>query len=129
MVAGGAYAFVGLSFFTTNDSKNRLRTLALAIRWMPLEAWGAVFIFAGVLAIISSRWPPISETWGYTVLTGLSTGWSGVYLMGYFFYKAPITALSGAIVWGLMGFMWWAVSGLINPHALLTVLSDGDHTG
>lgn len=115
LVAGLVYIAIGISFITTEPTPARQVALALAFFWAPIEFWGGVFIFAGMMAIISSRWPPISKTWGYMVLTGLSAGWAAFYLMGIFFYHSPKQNISGTLSWGLIAFLWWAISGLRNP--------------
>ena len=93
---------------------------------MTYELWGFVFMTVGVLAIISSRWPPVSETWGYQALTGLSAGWAAFYLMGVLFHDSSPSNLSGFLSWGLIGFLWWAVSGLVNPKSLIHLLNEND---
>lgn len=126
MGGGFAYIFVGLSYILADQTAARTRSLYFALQWAPMQVWGCLFIFAGLLAIISCRWPPISATWGYTVLTGLSAGWSATYLMGVILEHAPLANLSTVAMWGLLGFMWYAVSGLVNPDkAVVVVNSDG----
>lgn len=115
MVAGFVYVAIGISYIWAEPTPTREVALHFALQWISLEHWGVIFICAGLLAIISSRWPPVSETWGYTVLTGLSSAWSAFYLVGVLFWHSPPTNLSGVMSWGLIAFMWWAISGLINP--------------
>lgn len=115
LVAGLVYIMIGIAYLVTDSTPSRTESLKVALHWMSLGGWGWVFILSGLLAILSSRWPPFSETWGYTVLTGLSAGWAAVYLVGVI-GGAPAQGLSGAMSWGLLAFMWWAISGLINPE-------------
>jgi hypothetical protein len=84
-----------------------------------LEWWGTIWIVTGGLAVISTRWPPQSKTWGYTALSGLAAAWASGYLFGVVFLDVPTAALQGAIVWYLVAFMWWAISGLTNPGDVL----------
>lgn len=124
LVGGGlAYAFVGFSYIFTDINPSREKALAVALKWAPLEFWGCVFVAAGVLAVISARWPPVTETWGYTVLTGLSAGWSATYLAGVILEDAPKTNLSAVAMWALLAFMWYSVSGLVNPDKVVVVVS------
>jgi len=116
MIAGIIYVFIGVSFILSEYSTTRAVALAVVLSIAPLEFWGGVFIFAGGLSIISSRWPPFTEIWGYMVLTGLSVGWGSAYLMGIIFGNSPWTNASGFLTWGLIGFLWWAISGLLNPN-------------
>lgn len=129
MVAGLVYVLIGLSFILTDPTPARTQALKYAISWLSMDGWGWIFIFSGLLSILSARWPPVSETWGYTVLTGLSAAWSGFYLMGIIFGHQPAANLSGVMSWGLIAFMWWAISGLINPppkQGMIVVRDEGD---
>jgi len=115
MVAGSAYAFIGISYIYAEPNPSREVALHYALNWFSLEVWGWWFVITGLVTMMSSRWPPVSRTWGYTLLTGLSVAWGGFYLAGILWYDSPITNISGAIVWGVFGFLWWAISGLIDP--------------
>jgi hypothetical protein len=119
LVAGMVYLAIGGSFFNLTPSPNRDLALHYALQVMGYEQWGLVFIFAGVLAIISSRYPPISETWGYQALTGLSAGWGSFYALGVIIGESPASNMIGFLTWGLFGFLWWAISGLVNPRSLI----------
>lgn len=121
LVAGFIYALLGLSAILSPPRHDRDEALKIALQWMPLDGWGVVFIFCGSMAVLSSRWPPFSETWGYTVLTGLSSGWSAFYVMGIL-YGSPITNLNMVFTWGILGFLWWAISGLVNPDDNVAIL-------
>lgn len=114
MISGMAYVLTGLSYILSEATSSRTEALQIALIWAPFEVWGLVFILTGLAAILSSRWPPASETWGYTMMTGLSVAWGLFYLTGVFF-GSPLVNLSGFLVWSLLGFVWWAVSGLRNP--------------
>lgn len=116
MVAGLVYICIGFSYIFAEPTRAKTSALSVALSWMPFEAWGGVFIFAGLLSIMSSRWPPVSKTWGYMVLTGLSAGWSAFYWVGIVFENSSLSNLSGVLAWGLIAFMWWAISGLLNPN-------------
>lgn len=115
MVVGILYAVIGFQYMIAAPNANRDRSLIAILQFAPVQFWGGVFLLSGILTSISSRWPPFAENWGYMMLTGLSAAWSAAYLIGLLFYHAPNTNASGAIVWGLLAFMWWAVSGLLNP--------------
>jgi hypothetical protein len=128
MVAGVVYVVNGLSYMLTTPTPARLEALTVSLKWFPLDVWGGVWVAVGLLAVISSRWPPVFESWGYMVLTGLAAGWSATYLMGIVFYHTHMTNLSGVLTWGLLAFLWWAVSGLLNPdkEAVQTHGTGGD---
>lgn len=124
MVAGLVYILIGVSYLLSTPTPSRLDALHYAVGLLDYNHWGFVFVFVGLLALVSSRWPPISETWGYQALTGLSVAWSGFYLTGVLFYGSPSSNLSGALTWGLIGFLWWGVSGLSNPSHLTRLFND-----
>lgn len=113
-VAGTVYVLVGVSYIVAEPTPSRESALRLAIAWMPLSIWGVVWIVVGLLAFLSARWPPTSETWGYTTMTGLAAAWSAFYALGILL-GSPAQNVSGVLVWGLVAFMWWAISGLVNP--------------
>lgn len=126
MVAGLIYVGVGINYILAVPTKNREVALQVALDKAPIEFWGAVFIAAGMLSIVSSRWPPVTETWGYMVLTGLSLGWSVTFLTGVVLMDSPASNLSGWLTWGLIAFIWWAISGLVNPgQAVVVVIEPG----
>ncbi len=121
MVAGLVYMGIGYSYVEAEPTSTREQALQVASAWMPLHYWGYVFMVAGLITVISSRWPPVSKTWGYTVLTGLSAGWAAFYLIPIVFGASPITNTSAVMSWGLIAFLWWAISGLIEPADGLSV--------
>lgn len=123
-VAGCMYVMIGIAYITISPSPGRSAPLQILLRIAPLQFWGWVFVAAGLLSIISSRWPPSAETWGYVVLTGISTGWGSAYLMGILFAGAPWTNISGFLIWGMLGFLWWAISGLVNPDAVVVIADE-----
>jgi hypothetical protein len=114
LVAGLVYVGIGVAYMLSPANPVRDATLRVPLTWMPLAAWGVLFIVVGALAVLSARWPPASETWGYTALSGLSALWSMFYLWGTVLGAGP-SAAPGLFVWGLMAFLWWAISGLHNP--------------
>lgn len=116
MVVGFLFVLVGMQYALAPESKGRSEALYVILQVAPIQFWGGVFIFAGFMSMISSRWPPLAETWGYMVLTGLSSGWSATYLIGIIFFKSPAANITQVILWGSLGFMWWAISGLPNPE-------------
>lgn len=115
LVAGAVYVLIGIAFVVTEPSPGRALALYMPLNWTGQAVWGAVWICAGSMAIISSRWPPISETWGYIVLTGLSAGWAAAYFVNIIFGDSPWGNISSVFSWGLVAFLWWAISGLLNP--------------
>jgi hypothetical protein len=121
MVAGMVYIGIGASYMVADIPPTRLQSLTLALQWLSIAQWGLIFMIAGVLAIISSRWPPFLDTWGYAVLTGLSAGWGAFYGLGIIFKHTPVANVSAVMTWFLIAFMWWAISGLLNPAVVVHV--------
>lgn len=115
LVAGLVYMGIGYSYLFAPKTESRSKALYYAEWWFPLHIWGIVWLVIGVMALISSRWPPASETWGYMALTGQASAWSAFYLFGVIFHDSPSLNLSGFGVWALVAFLWWAISGLVNP--------------
>lgn len=115
VVAGFTYVAIGCSYVFTEPPPSRRQALTVATDWWDLHYWGYVFIFVGVLAFVSSRWPPISRSWGYVALTSLSAGWAAFYLMGIIVHHTPLTNISSVLMWGLIAYLWRGISGLRNP--------------
>lgn len=114
LVAGVVYVLIGLAYTALPTTGVRGSALRVALAVLPLAAWGIVFIVVGALAIVSSRWPPASETWGYTAMSTLSTLWACFYAFGIAL-GAPVSNTTGALLWAVIAFLWWAISGLVNP--------------
>jgi hypothetical protein len=110
-----------MTHFFSTPSEARLEALYYADNLLPYRYWGILFVVAGILASVSSRWPPVSETWGYTVMTGLSSAWSTFFLAGVLLHESDPVNLTAALIWGLVAFLWWAISGLVNPRSSIAV--------
>jgi hypothetical protein len=118
-VAGIVYAIIGLVYLVVPLTADRASALRMALL-LPIQFWGTVWITAGCLAFASTRWPPQSKTWGYSALAGLAALWGSFYLFGMLLLGSTHTALTGALVWYLVAFLWWAISGLVNPDDVLS---------
>jgi hypothetical protein len=121
MVVGFLFVLAGTQYIIAKPIPGREIALAVVLQVAPLHIWGIVFVIAGLLSMLSSRWPPFAETWGYMVLTGLSSGWAASYFTGIVFMNAPASNVSQVIIWGCLAFIWWAVSGLPNPDAVVVI--------
>lgn len=115
IVAGLVYIFIGIAYFSIPLTADRRFALVVALNVMPIQAWGGVFVFTGCLSILSSRWPQFVELWGYMALSSLSAAWAAVYALGVLFKHTSPSNLSTVLLWSLIGFLWWAISGLRNP--------------
>lgn len=115
-LSGSIFVGVGLVYMLTENTSTRASALELALRWLPMPAWGAFFVVVGLMAIASTRWPPASEKWGYTVLTTYAALWASFFVLGVLLLGAPASGIAGGCIWALLAFLWWAISGLDNPH-------------
>lgn len=128
MVAGVFYILTGTVYILAEPTDSRKQALQVALSFFPIEFWGGAFIATGLLAFISARWPPVADTWGYMVLATLSAGWSATYAAGVFFAHAPSGNLTGSFLWGLLAFVWWAISGFVNPDKTIVVVINDERT-
>lgn len=112
-VLGTIYALIGLSYIAAPLTPGRASALRVGLQWMPIDGWGIVFIIVGALGILSSRWPPASETWGYTAFSGLSTLWGLFYALGIP-YGSAASNVTAALLWLGVAFLWWGISRLKN---------------
>lgn len=116
-VAGLLYVFLGLTYIITPVDPARAEAFRIPLLWLPLPVWGCLWVTTGLLAIISARWPPASETWGYSAMAGTAALWAS-FLAGGVALGAPATNLTGTLVFALLAFLWWAIAGLLNPDDL-----------
>lgn len=115
LIAGLSFVAMGVSMFFYLPNGPRIEALQVAIYWAPIEFWGTIFILVGLAVVVSARWPYHAAAWGYSVLTGLSLAWSGVYLAGLVLGDSAPGNFTYVLYWGLLAFLWWAISGLLNP--------------
>lgn len=121
-VGGLVYILMGISFLTLgNLSRKDELSVEVALQIMSVKAWAIVFITAGFLSCLSSRWPVTSDNWGYMLLCGLSSAWSAIYFLGYFIGNGTILNINSGFIWFLASFIWWAISGLVNPQNVVVV--------
>ncbi len=124
-VAGLCYIAIGASYLIHDPDGPRAKSLVVVLEHAPMEFWAGIFMVVGMLAILSSRWPLISELWGYAVLTGLSGGWAAAFATGIFLVDRPMANVSSTITWTIVAFLWWSISGLLNPaRVVLVVVED-----
>lgn len=116
VVVGFLYVLIGLGYAFSPPTEGRTNSLKVLLQVAPIQFWGSLFMLAGLLAMLSAKWPPFAESWGYMVLTGTSSGWAATYLLGWGFFGSPTGNLGQALLWGILAFVWWAISGLPNPE-------------
>lgn len=115
LVAGIAYIIMGVVYSFHTPSESQAEALYFALNLMPLDWWGFGFIAAGTMALVSSRWPSWSKSWGYAVLTGWTAAWSAFYFAGATLTDAKVVYFGTASIWALQAFLMWGVSGLVSP--------------
>ncbi|ADD81037.1 gp039 [Rhodococcus phage ReqiPoco6] len=115
-VVGIAYILIGVTYILAEPSEARQEALSFALSIMPYDWWGVGFVVVGIISTMSSRWPSLPRTLGYSTLTGWSSAWAGFHIVGGLSQHAThLSYAAGGLAWGLMGFLWWAISGLICP--------------
>jgi hypothetical protein len=107
---GIIYGLIGLSYTAGALSPTAAQNLHLALQLLPIHTWGVLWLVAGGLALVASHWPPGRDWWGYAVLSGLSTTWCVVSLLGRLLYGAPY-GLSGALVYGCLSAALLIIAG------------------
>lgn len=115
MTAGLAYILIGIAFLSSEVTQSREDNLRHVLRVMPYDVWCAAFVVVGIISIISSRWPSKPRTLGYATLTGWTSACAGFYIIGGLSEPMNTAYVAIGFVWGMMGFLWWAVSGLVCP--------------
>lgn len=118
LVAGTVYICIGAVYINTPSYGPTWTSLEVARSWFSLDVWGSVWVATGILAILSARWPPKVETWGYMALTALSAGWGVFYILGVIFGDNSLGSLAVGMMWLLVAFLWWAISGLLSPEQI-----------
>lgn len=118
LIAGLVYVCIGIVYIRTPVGSPTWHALVAAREWLSLDAWAILWIVVGCLSMISSKWPPVAEKWGYMALTGLAAAWGSFYLLGVIFGPNTIGSSAVGLVWWLIGFMWWSISGLVSPEEI-----------
>lgn len=125
MIAGLMYAAIGYAFIVSPGYVGKDPSLKSALRLMTLDQWGLVYICCGVLAMISAFSSIGKKVWGYMVLTAISAAWAFLYVMSVVSGGAPKLTLLSSLLWLMLAFIWWAVSGLLSPeHVKKLMLRD-----
>lgn len=131
-VSGAVYFAIGLTMVFQGTSIERAKSLELALDIMQYSWWGIGFSVVGIFTVVSSRWPAVPRSLGYSVLTGWSVLWSGFNLYGGLSTGSPAFVANG-FVWGIVAFLWWVISGFVTlPKARMDnepVAASGCPTG
>lgn len=85
LVFGVFYMLLGFGNLSATEGGSS--ALVAAYRWhLTPTSIGLITMAVGVLAVVSSRWPPRKEVRGYVALSALSWGYSAVYFLGWVSY-------------------------------------------
>lgn len=122
IVAGLIYIGIGYAFVVSPGYVGKDPSLKSALRLLTLDQWGFVYIGTGVLATISAFSPIGKKTWGYMILTAISSAWALLYVISVITGGAPKITLLSSLIWLLLAFIWWAVSGLLSPEHVKKLL-------
>lgn len=115
-VAGLIYIGIGYAFMISPGYVGKDPSLTSALRLLPLHGWGIVYICTGALAMLAAHSPIGKKSWGYMILTALSSAWAALYVLSVISGGAPRMTLLSSLIWLLLAFIWWAVSGLLSPE-------------
>lgn len=125
IMAGLIYIGLGYSFITAPGYVGKDPSLHSALRLLSMDDWGVVYIFTGGLAFSAAFAPLGKKTWGYMVLTALSSAWAFLYVLSVFTGGAPKLTLLSSLIWLLLAFIWWAVAGLLSPEHIKKLMPNG----
>lgn len=114
--AGLVYVAIGFGFIYAEPGIEKDPSLKIALHWINMDQWGYIFIGCGTAALLAANWPIGKKAWGYMFLTALSAAWCSFYILAILFYGAPKVVWISALTWGLLAFIWWAVSGMLSPE-------------
>jgi len=121
-ISGFVYIIYGVNVSTWSLYGPRAQGVQVALDFINnMEFWGFMWIAIGTIAVISSRWPNMSEKWGYSALIGWAAGWSATYFAGLFVSGNSVAEAGGGLVWALVAYLWWSVAGLVNPDNIIVV--------
>lgn len=122
IVAGLIYVGIGYAFIASPGYVGKDPSLKSALRLLTLDQWGLVYICTGLFAMGAAFSPIGKKTWGYMILTAISSAWAMLYVMSVVSGGAPKITLLSSLIWLLLAFIWWAVSGLLSPEHVKKLL-------
>ena len=120
---GSIYIAIGLVWVLTPAPNSRQGQLAVLLVWSggDISPWGMLWVLAGGLTLISTRWPPPYPRWGYVACGYLAGFGAAVSLAGPVLDPWLHTTatwgigLAGLLVWGGFAFLLWVIAGLTAP--------------
>ena len=126
-MAGLGHVMLGLTYLYLEEGGPRMRMLIVPLKTAPVEFWALLFMCVGAFIILSSVWPGHSEKWGYAVATGWSAAWAAQYLIGaYLLQEHHASNLAMGLLFALIAFLYWGISGLVNPDDVAIVVVEDE---
>ena len=125
-VAGLIYIGIGYAFIVSPGYVGKDPSLKSALRLLTLDQWGYVYMSTGLFAMVAAFSPIGKKTWGYMILTSISSAWAMLYVISVVSGGAPRITLLSSLIWLLLAFIWWAVSGLLSPEHVKQLLPHSD---
>jgi ABC-type transport system involved in multi-copper enzyme maturation permease subunit len=123
VLLGAIYTLIGIGYITTPLTEAAADQLHFALTIASSYVWGYLFLITGIVAVISSRWPPGKTTWGYGFLAATSLWWAGQYFIGMVIVHAR-GSYRGVLSWLALSVMILIISGWEEYEPPLTTLSD-----
>ncbi|QLF83749.1 hypothetical protein SEA_MAGEL_33 [Gordonia phage Magel] len=114
VTTGFIYLAIGIIFSLQEATQLREENLKFALILMPYLGWAIGFMVVGVFTMITSRWPSMPKSLGYSALSGWTAAWASFHIFGGAATGNTAYIASG-FAWGMIAFLWWAVSGLTAP--------------
>jgi hypothetical protein len=81
LAMGAGFVVTGVRLWGPQTTSN-LEAFGPFVQLLPVGAWGAVFVVAGLVAVVSAWAPPGRDAPGFAALTGLAWGWGVSNLVG-----------------------------------------------
>lgn len=114
MAAGWVFISHGMSYVFLPIGMPRAIALSAALDFLPIKAWGYIFIGIGVFVLMASRVSRKMKVAGFVTLTGMSAVWASVYAAGIIFYDSSWLNVINVMLWTGFAVIWWAASGLMT---------------
>lgn len=121
MLAGASLVYIGYGagLVFMEPAEGKLVALRDLFMIAPPLVWGVLFALVGFFALLSTRWPRGHANWGYVVMCGWAAFWAGAYGIPLLFFGAQWDlSIPGALVWSMIAYLWWGISGLISPEMI-----------
>jgi hypothetical protein len=114
VILGIIWSLLGTHYVLVPWTPNAREALFVPAALAPQWVWGMGWLVAGLLAIVSSRWPPTQDSWGYVALGTTAMLWACFYLFGAL-RSDLVSGATGSLVWLAVCGLLYAVSRLAEP--------------